>query len=274
MTEEAPADAGQVDTPADEGQAWYESADDEVKGYIQNKGWDDPLKAVASYQELEKFKGANENDLLKIPKAPEAEGAFDEIYAKLGRPESADKYELSLPDGVNVDEARLNAGRDAAFSLGLSQKQFEAMATFDAEYQAKAMEGYYSELAKTQEAEYNALREEWGDKADEREELSRRGLRAVLPQGDREAMAKAIEGAIGTAATLKLFANIADHVSKEDRMPDSGGDRPFGYTKEQALADKKALMDELKGDRERLAAYNTGKGTDFEKMRRINELLS
>ena len=135
---EAPNTEGQGNAPQGEGQAvWYGSASDEMKGYIQNKGWDDdPMKAVSSYQELEKFRGANENELLRFPKDPEADGAFDEIYTKLGRPESADAYEVTLPDGVPIDEARLGVYRDLAYKSGISQKQFQALAEADANYMA------------------------------------------------------------------------------------------------------------------------------------------
>ena len=84
MTEEAAPEAiGQVEesAPVSEGQAettWYTGANDETVGYIQNKGWnDDPMKAVTSYQELEKFRGASEDQLIMFPKDVEAEGAFE-----------------------------------------------------------------------------------------------------------------------------------------------------------------------------------------------------
>lgn len=276
MTDQAPVTEGQGEAPQGEGQAlWYESAPDEVKGYIQNKGWDDPIKAVSSYQELEKYRGANENELLRLPKDPQAENAYNEIWDKLGRPESADKYNVELPEGANIDEGRLNTYRDVAYKAGITQAQFEALAQADASYMASMMEQSQKEIAQQQEADYQKLRREWGKDADEREELSRRGLRAIMPEGmNSDETIQAIEQAIGTAATLKLFANVGDRLAREDSLPNTEGDRPFGYTKEQALADKKSLMDELKSDRERLAVYNTGKGTDFEKMKRLNRYIA
>ena len=286
MTEAtAPADTGEALTaPVETGQAsddtstqtnWYDSAPDEVKGYIQNKGWDDPVKAVTSYQELEKFRGASEDQLLKLPKDMAEEGALDTIYDRLGRPESADKYDVQFPEGLEVDSNRLSAYQEAAYNIGLSQKQFEALATIDAEYMSQASAAYAQERAAKQEAEYAALQKEWGGNAQEREELSRRGLRALLPDGaDKDSLVSQIEDAIGTAATLKLFANAGEKLAREDKIHESGDDRPFGYTREQAVSDRRALMSELSADSKRLDNYNKGKGPDFDKMKRINKIIS
>lgn len=277
MSDEAPVTEGQGAAPQGEGQAWYQGDNftPELQGYIQNKGWDDPVKAVQSYQELEKYRGANENELLRLPKDPDAEGAYDEIYTKLGRPESADGYSIELPEGAQLDEGRFTAIKDAAYKAGISQKQLEALALADSGYMAGMIEESNKELAAKQEADYAALMKEWGKDAGEREELSRRGLRAILPKDmNADETIASIEEAIGTAATLKLFANVGDKLAREDSLPDTSGDRPFGYTKEQAQADKQSLMSELRANTERLAVYNEGKGPDFDKMKRLNRIIA
>jgi len=285
MTEEAPQAEGQAqDAPESQGQAnetkaWYESSEGitpEDVGYIQNKGWqEDPFKAVKSYQELEKFRGADEKSLIKLPKDFDEEGALDPIYDRLGRPESADKYEIKLPEGIPIDEARLSAFKEAAHKLGLNNKQAAALADLDVQYTLQHLEKSNAEEKQKQEAEYEALKKEWGSNAAEREELSRRGLRAVLPKGaNADEIIGKIEQAIGTAAVLKMFANVGDRLTREDKVHDSSGDRPFGYTREQAAADKAALMSEIKADAGRLAAYNKVVGSDYDKMARINKILA
>jgi hypothetical protein len=269
------ADTGQAEQSSNDA-AWYGTFDDELKGYIQNKGWDDPMKAVKSYQELEKFRGANEDQLLKLPSDPAAEGAYDEIWNKLGRPSDAKEYKVEFEGDIKVDDERLSKYADVAHKVGLTQSQFEALAKVDAEYMGAIQSAQLEQVQQKQEQEYQALRAEWGNNADEREELSRRGLKYVLPSGaDADEMVAAIEQAIGTAATLKLFANVGERMAKEDRIPSTAdGDRPYGYTREQALADRRALMNELSGSPERLNVYNTGKGTDYEKMSRFNKIIA
>lgn len=274
MTEEtAPVAEGQVAdaAPESEGQAvWYEGANDEVKGYIQNKGWDDPIKAVTSYQELEKFRGASESELLKLPKDGES---FDAVYDKLGRPESADKYEWQAPEDVSVDTGRLDTFKGIAHEAGLNNSQFENVVSKITEYESAVVAQMQEARSQEQAQQLDALKKEWGENFDERAELGRRFVRGNLPEGDREEMLNSIENAIGTAAMLKLFANSGQGKG-EDRLPDTSGDRPYGYTKEQAMADKSALMSELKASPERLQAYNSANGADYDKMQRLNKLLA
>lgn len=281
VPESAPEASGQV-TPESNANAepqtqstWYDNAEGELKGYIQNKGWDDPLKAVKSYQELEKYRGANEDQLIKLPNDPNEDGAMEEVWNKLGRPESPEGYEIDVPDGAEIDSDRLNFYKDVAHKAGVTQEQFKKIAEADTQYWQNYVNQIQEEKAKQQEAEYEALKKEWGSHAEEREELARRGLKSLLPENvNKEELSAKIEEAIGTAATLKLFANAGDKLGREDSIHDSGGDRPFGYTREQAIADRSALMSELKAEPERLQAYNNGVGKDYDKMQRINKILA
>ena len=118
-----------------------------------------------------------------MPKDPNAEGAFEEIYNQLGRPESPDKYDITFPDGFEVDKGRFDAVKEIAHKAGLNTKQLEMLAKFDAEYQSTAMEAYNKQEQLKQETEYKQLQSDWGAKFKEREELSRRGLNALLPEG-------------------------------------------------------------------------------------------
>lgn len=284
MNDTAPVDAGQADAaPVDSGQAtdtapaateapiWYDGAPDEVKGYIQNKGWDSPLKAVEGYQNLEKFQGVGPDQLIKLPKEGEP---MDEVYNKLGRPESADKYDWSAPDGVNVDENYLGTIKSAAYEAGVSQKAFEKLASAHAEYELQVVKQTQEAQELEQTNQLNKLQQEWGSKFDERAELGRRFVMSNMPNDlDKTETLDKIETAIGTAAMLKLFANSGEKF-KEAKLPDSGGDTPFGYSPEQATADRKELMQAVQADPARLRQYNTGKGNDFDKLKKINEVIA
>lgn len=281
MNDTAPVAEGQVAdaAPETQGQAsesqaiWYDGAPDEVKGFIQNKGWDDPIKAVTSYQALEKFQGADPDSIIKLPKDGEP---MDAVYEKLGRPKTVDEYKWEAPDGVSVDENYIGAIKAAAHESGVSQSAFEKLASTHAQYELQAREAMDKEIEQKQTAELNELQSQWGDKFDERVELGRRFVSQNIPADmDKAETLSAIEDAIGTAAMLKLFGNASEKAgSREDRLPSSDGDRPFGYTKEQATADRKELMQAIQADPERLNIYNSGKGNDFDKMRKLNQIVA
>lgn len=261
--------------PAPESKNWYDGASDETIGFIENKGWkDNPLDSIAAYQNLEKFHGVPADQLIKLPKDMSEDGAMDAIYKQLGRPESADKYNIEMPEGVQADDARMQGFRDVAHKMGLNDAQVQALAKFDMDYMGQASEAFQSEHAKETEIQLNDLKREWGANFEERAELGRRFIRTNLPEGtDKNALLEGIESAIGTANTLKLFANAGDKTSREASIHDVGEDRPFGYTGEQASHDRKVLMDEITGDKTRLDNYNKGVGPDLDKMTRLNKLI-
>lgn len=252
---------------------WYDGASDEIKGLVQNKKWDSPVKALEAYHQLEKFVGAPPEQIVKLPKDLSDPSALEPIYNKLGRPESPDKYEIKLPDGVQVDENRLKQGRELAHKLGLNPKQFQELVAMDAQYYQQTMESTVKEQQEKATLEAESLKKEWGNAYDERRELARRALRSNLPQGaDGDAILESLEKSAGLANTLKLLANIGSKIG-EDKAPNAGAERQFGYSPEQAKYDKQQLMDELKGDKARLQAYNEGKGADYTKMQRLNSIL-
>ena len=269
----APVDGGQAPATPETPAAWYGEATPETVGYIQNKGWDEPSKAIEAYQNLEKFQGVPADQLLKLPKEGEP---MDAVYDRLGRPESADAYEWDAPEGTQVDDAYLSAMKASAHAEGVSQKGFEAMANAHAEYEQKILESHHAEIAKQQEVEIAELKKEWGSGFEERAELGRRFIAKNLPDGmDKQEALNAIEKAIGSAAMLKMFANAGDSSNpKEDNIEHDTEGRRFGYTKEQAAADKTTLMAEISADRTRLDNYNNGIGPDIEKMQRLNKLIA
>jgi hypothetical protein len=283
--QQAPVNAGQAPV---EGQApvvsteskpWYDGyklAPEDV-GYIQNKGWkESPTQVLNAYKNLEKFHGVPAEQLLKLPKSNDDQAGWDSVYTKLGRPAKAEDYgEFKAPEGVDasfVNTERVKWADGVAHKLGFTKAQRDGLlaATFEYEHSQYSDVGKQIELAQT--AQLQELKKEWGAAFDERSELGRRAVRAFLPGNAEQnsAMLNAIEGAIGTAAVLKLFSNIGQKIG-EDKIPETGI-RPFGYTPEQAKSDIQQLKIELQGSKERLAVYNQGKGPDYEKMKKLNQI--
>jgi len=279
MNDVAPAAEGQVAdaAPVAEGQTvevestWYDSASDETKGYIQNKGWDDPVKTVEAYQNLEKFHGVPADQIIKLPKEGEP---MDSVYDRLGRPDAAESYNWEAPDGFALDGGRFDMYKAVAYEAGISQAQFETLANADAEYFSKAIEAQQREVYQKNEIELKGLEKEWGTQFGERQELGRRFVSANAPEGvDKAEFLNKIEDAVGSAAMLKFFANASEKsMSREDRVPDGEGDRPFGFSPEQAAYELKELKQAIQADPVRLSQYNTGSGNDYDKVMRLGTL--
>ena len=102
-------------------------------------------------------------DKLVIPNNNSTEEHWDEVYTKLGRPESADKYTLDAKsEVVNFDDNAIKSFAEQSHKLGLNNKQAQGIL----EFYKNNMEGT-AQQAKidTETAQAQAeqqLRQEWG----------------------------------------------------------------------------------------------------------------
>lgn len=110
-----------------EGQAssWLDTLPPEIKPVVETKGWKSPADVVDSYRNLEKLRGVPAERLLTLPEDVTKDGALDPVWAKLGRPEAADKYTNALGEAFADDTFKDAAA--TAHKLGLSDKQFAGM---------------------------------------------------------------------------------------------------------------------------------------------------
>lgn len=132
---------------------------------------DVPLLVTAYLDQGKKLEGA-----IIPPAADATEEAWSAYYAKLGRPESADKYELTkpaLPEGVSwtkemdTDMAEMKA---AAFKLGLSPKQAQGLAALYGEQVAV----FHKTAATASEEAVSKLKGEYGTTYDNKVGLARK----------------------------------------------------------------------------------------------------
>lgn len=130
---------------------WSDGLPDDMKGYVENKGWKDPNDMLASYQNLEKLRGVPETQLLRLPDDPAAEGAMDPIYARLGRPETPDAYTNVIGD--NIPGEAFGEISQAAHAAGLTDGQYQIMQRTMGELSGK--------MAEAQEAESVAAFDQW-----------------------------------------------------------------------------------------------------------------
>lgn len=268
-------DAGTAtETVEEEAAPWHAGHEfkDEDVGYIQNKGWDDdPKKMLSSYQELEKFKGADETQLLKIPNTEDAE-AWKAFYGRLGRPDEAAGYELNGGEGV-ADPKLMEAFGAKAIELGLNVPQAKGLNDMFNDYAKETLEQAAKDVTLKSETELADLRKEWGEQGyNDREELAKRACNTF---GIDVVQADMLEDIVGSAGLIRLMSNIGQAMLGDKAVsPDTPGGTGFGSTIEQVKADKQTLMAELIGDPARLAVYNQAKGADYERMEKFDERLS
>lgn len=252
--------AGQVATPT-ESQPWYSSIQDEgLRGFAELKGWKDPGAAIDSYRNLEKLRGVPENELIRIPKAEDAE-SWQQVYSRLGRPESPDLYELPIPEGD--DGAFAKTAAEWMHKAGLTKGQAQQIAEMNNQFLAEQVQAFEAEKASSQAREIEELRSEWGMAYDQNTEIARRGAQQF---GIEPEMLEKIEDAIGTKALLTMFHNIGSKVG-EHKMVQGQGD---GFKLSPAAAQERIAQ--LKGDKEWAGKYLAGganEKAEFERLMRM-----
>lgn len=232
---------------------WYSDLPPELQGNLEKKNWNSPTalpNLVKSYFELEKQFSAS--DKLLLPKDDTDPKAWDPIYTKLGRPESADKYQF--PEGVDANVVKELAPK--LHELGITQKQAQALAQIDIE-RAQAHQAAAAAASKADQDKAMAeLQSEWGGKTPENIEFARRAMRGLGMNLDQHFTPMA--SVIGAKNALKLL-HLAGLNTREDNSASIGDAQAgFGMTPNRAkaeLAEKGAeLMERArKGDKAAIA---------------------
>ena len=163
-------------------------------------------------------------DKVPVPNQNSTEDQWNEVYSKLGRPESPDQYKLEVnSDVVPLDESAVKSFAENAHKLGLNNKQAQGIL----EYYKNSMEGS-AQQAQIDTETYQAqaeqeLRKEWGRSFDEN--IKKAGAIAKANM-DAEILDLTLSDGrrLGDhPAIIKGFANIANLMS-EDKMIGTGED--------------------------------------------------
>lgn len=236
-------------TPPD----WTSSFNDDLKGYVQNKGFKDPGSVLESYRNLEKHLGAPKERILQLPEKSD-DPAWNEIYGKLGRPEKADDYKIEIPQG-HGDEKFASWAKGTFHELGLSAKQAETLAQ---KWNGYVAEGLQAQTA-TQQAEAfkqdQALQQKWGAAYNQNIGIAQEAMRKF---GVDETKIDQLESVLGYGGVIELLYNIGSKTSEDTFVGGNGAggaNRPMSpEAAKQELArlssDKGWMSKWLAGDKE------------------------
>lgn len=107
-------------------------------------------------------------DKVVIPNQNSTEDQWNEVYSKLGRPESPDKYKLDFKSEVApIDENAVKSFAEVAHKTGLNERQAQAILDF---YKQNSEQSLNQSRVDTETAQAQAeqqLRQEWGKQFDE-----------------------------------------------------------------------------------------------------------
>ena len=202
----------------DAGKSWLETLGDLGKD-PSLQTFKDPASLAKSWVNAQKMIGANK---VVIP----GEGATEEevaaFYNKLGRPEAADKYEIKLAEGREMDKNFADGFKGAAHRLGLNQKQVQALAEWYDSAAQEAMKG----AADAGDAQLRGALAEYekslggADKFKERLDAAKGAVRALTDEAFRKYLNDSGMGS--RPEVIEHFAKLAAML-KEDKIRDGTG---------------------------------------------------
>lgn len=270
------ADAG-AGAAGDAGGAaqWFDGYDAETKGYIQNKGLDKKTPAEAFlevskfHREAEKFVGAPANEMVRLPKDPNSL-EWKNVWERLGKPKEVKEYDLSSVKRAGdkaLDGPLADTFRNAAFNANLPKEAAvrvaaEVVKHLDAQDSAKAAVDA-DKLA----GEKAALKANWGNNEAANMVIAAGAAKAL---GVSPEQVQVLENTIGYAKVMEMFRNIGTKIG-EDRFVHSSAPGGTGVmTRDQAQAEKKALMN----DDAWVKRYNAGGTEEKRKMLSLNSIIT
>ncbi|PLR52416.1 hypothetical protein [Chimaeribacter arupi] len=167
---------------------------------------------------------APEPFLAALPEEGDADG-WNALYAKLGRPESAEGYELPLPEGDAGEFAKTTA--EWMHQAGLNKQQAQALATQWNAHQAQQAEAQQAALQKQVETDLSTIKQEWGAQFDENKALMSKAVSTFAPPEFIEMLDKS--GLINSPVIAKMFLKIGAAINEDKsvatpKTPPQGGE--------------------------------------------------
>ena len=148
---------------------------------------------------------------IPIPKTPEE---HMEVYNKLGRPETADKYEVAVPEThiEYIGEDQINQFKNVAHNIGLNNEQVKQLIDFQVKNIDAQAQRYRTDIAVQKQNTEEALKKEWGYEYDANVRNARRALQVY---GDPE-ITELMNGEAGNIpAVVKMFARLGKDVTED-----------------------------------------------------------
>ena len=204
-----------IEQPSTVAKSWKETISEEFRNDPNISKFTEIDALAKSYINATRMIG---QDKVAVPNENSTDDQWNEVYSKLGRPESADKYKLEVQsETAPLDDSAIKQFAENAHQLGLNNKQAQGIL----EFYKNSMEGSVQQARiDTETAQANAeqeLRKEWGRSYDEN--IKKAGAIAKANMSEDILNMELKDGTrIGDhPSVIKGFASIANLMS-EDKL--------------------------------------------------------
>ena len=245
VAEQVDQSAAPLETPAEaatggSGNDFLTSLPDEIREHPSLAPIKDVENLARSYVNAQRLIGA---DKVPMPVNPTDED-LDNIYGRLGRPETPQGYEIK-PDGQVVTEEVAEQYADIAHRLRLSTEQAEGILEYYKSTIQQSSEAMQADVSAQVEQAETELRQEWG-KAFDQKILDAKGIFRDFASEDMLEMQLADGTLVGNHPEfIRAFAKIAEFrnsATSEDTITEATTNRAL--TPQQAQTEIDSIMND------------------------------
>lgn len=204
-----------------------------------------------SYAATKKLVGGDASEFFKIPTDKTTPEERDKFWNTLGRPETADKYQVpktvvDQQEALMISNETLAEFGKTAHQLGLSNSQFAAVTEWYAGFVKSSSDALEAQVTTARGTAETALKTQWGGAYDEKVALAKDALKELSRDDPTLVDFMETSGLGNDPRMLRMFERLGRSM-KEDLLRDGKGGQPgaaFGQqlTPEQATAEHNRLM--------------------------------
>ena len=218
MSEEAIQDTGSQEVAGGADAApvgFLDSLPEDLRGEPSLRTFTDPASLAKSYVNAQRMIGAD-----KIPKPGKSwtDDQYNEFYNSIGRPDSADAYELNLGEGMNDDA--ISGLKQAMWEAGLQPRQVDRIAKFITESGEVSRTEAQSRAESAMHESQQVLRQEFGQAYEQRVGMAQSAARTLLGEagmsifGDVELSDGRMLG--DHPEVIKMFSALAEQIGEDN----------------------------------------------------------
>lgn len=218
MSEEAIQDTGSQEVAGGADAApvgFLDSLPEDLRGEPSLRTFTDPASLAKSYVNAQRMIGA---DKIAKPGKSWTDDQYNEFYNSVGRPDSADAYEMNLGDGMNEDA--ISGLKQAMWEAGLQPRQVDRIARFINETGETSKADAQSRSESAVYESEQALRQEFGQAYEQRIGMAQSAARTLLGEEGMN-MFEDVQLSDGRMLgdhpeVIKMFSALAEQIGEDN----------------------------------------------------------
>ena len=237
MTENKEMTSGEATESSEAETSWKEALPEDVREDPSMEAIQTVDNLAKSYVNAQKMIGA---DKIIVPNKYAEANEWQDVFTKLGLPESVDKYEISAKE--EVDQEFFDKFKQTAHTAGILPNQAQQLFDWYNEASAEMVQTHQTQADASEKQARDSLKGEWGSAYDSKLKAAQA---AVTHYGDEKLTAFLDETGLGNNPNLiRTFSRMGESLS-EDSFKD-GNAPSLGVTPLDAQAQINSIMADTK----------------------------